>query len=72
MQLRITSTNTGVVLICVGTALTAYHAEAMVTERFKGSAIRSHISLALLGLVTFSIGCNLVANGIHDHLVAKS
>ena len=72
MQLKMTSTNTGVVLICVGTALTAYHAEKLVAEQLKGSQIRGHISLALLGLVTFSIGCNLVANGIHDHLVAKS
>ena len=68
MQIQATSTNIGVVLITVGTLLTAYHAEKLVAEKFKGKQIRSHISLALVGLVTFSIGCNLVANGIHDHL----
>lgn len=68
MQIQATSTNIGVVLITVGTLLTAYHAEKLVADKFKGKQIRSHISLALVGLVTFSIGCNLVANGIHDRL----
>ena len=68
MQIQATSTNLGVVLISVGTLLTAYHAEKLVADKFKGKNIRSHLSLALVGLVTFSIGCNLVANGIHDRL----
>tara|TARA_R110001592_G_scaffold178453_3_gene419464 strand:+ start:6878 stop:7102 length:225 start_codon:yes stop_codon:yes gene_type:complete len=69
MQVKMTSLNTGVILIGVGTVLTAYHTEQLVSEQFKGKKVRGHISLALAGLVTFSIGCNLVANGIHDHLV---
>lgn len=59
-------------MIGCGTALTAYHAEKLVAEKFKGRSIRSHLSLALVGLVTFSIGCNLVANGIHDHIRARN
>jgi len=59
-------------MIGCGTALTAYHAEKLVAEKFKGRSIRSHLSLALMGLVTFSIGCNLVANGIHDHIRARN
>jgi len=59
-------------LIGCGTALTAYHAEKLVAEKWKGRSIRSHLSLALVGLVTFSIGCNLVANGIHDHILARN
>jgi len=59
-------------MIGCGTALTAYHAEKLVAEKWKGRSIRSHLSLALVGLVTFSIGCNLVANGIHDHIRARN
>ena len=71
-KLTVTSTNLGVLMIGCGTALTAYHAEKLVAEKFKGRSIRSHLSLALVGLVTFSIGCNLVANGIHDHIRARN
>jgi len=71
-KLTVTSTNLGVLMIGCGTALTAYHAEKLVAEKWKGRSIRSHLSLALMGLVTFSIGCNLVANGIHDHIRARN
>jgi hypothetical protein len=68
MKLKPTSTNLGISLICIGTIITAYHTAELVADKFKGTKIRSHISFALLGLVTFSIGCNLVADGLHDHL----
>ena len=61
----ITSAQLGLELILVGVIITGYHTEKLLQlEHYN----RSHLVWALLGVVSFGVGQNLVADSLHDRL----
>lgn len=67
-----TSIHIGVALVATGTLITGYHATQLFQKGLKDTVVRRHLSYALVGIVLFNIGNNLIANGIHDHLRKKN
>ena len=61
----ITSAQLGVGLIVIGVSITGYHSEKLLKlEHYN----RNHLVWALLGVVSFGVGQNIVADSLHDRL----
>lgn len=70
-MMQVTSTTLGGILVVSGAIITAFHSERLFADKFSGKNVRSHLSYALIGIIMFSIGNNLIANGIHDRLLGN-
>lgn len=65
----ITSAQLGFGLIVVGVTITGYHSERLLTlKRYD----RAHLVWALIGVVAFGVGQNLVADSLHDRLPMRN
>ena len=59
-------------LLIVGTILTVHHSLRLFKAKYDKSIVEkdiwSHLPFIILGMWSFNIGSNLVADSLHDHL----
>lgn len=59
----LTTTQVGLALVTVGVVITGYHSDKLLSTTH-----RKHLFWALVGVVSFGIGQNLIADTLHDKL----
>jgi hypothetical protein len=67
MNLQLTPLSLGILLVVTGGSVAWFHLGKLIEDKSQRK-LWYYVPMTLLGGLTISVGANLIATGLHDHL----